>query len=408
MMLDALQARAKAFVTEVTDFPVLSTAATLWERFRQDRLGLTASSLTFTTVLALVPFVAVVLSVFTAFPAFAHLQGVLQQWLLDRLMPASIASPVMDYLSQFAGKASQLGAAGFAGLTVTAVSLVLTIDKTLNQIWRVSHKRPWGQRVLVYWAVLTLGPLVLGASVAISSYLVTASRGWLPELPGGVDLALAALQFLLMTGALTLLYRHVPHAPVRWAHAATGAVFVTVCLALARQALGWYLSRIPTYSIIYGTFATLPILLLWIYLGWLIVLLGAVIAAYLPSLLAGALRRGGGPGWDFQLAAEVLQALAQARTQGQGGLTLPDLARQLQVDPLQLAPVLETLHSLDWTGPLASQSEKRPPRHVLLVDPAGTPLAPLMDRLLLAPGHRLGPRWLAKPWPALTLADVVE
>ena len=399
--------RLQRLAEGVVDFPLYPTLLTLWQRLLQDRLGLTASSLTFTTVLALVPFFAVVLSVFTAFPAFAHLQGALQQWLIDSLIPPSIASNVTGYLTQFAGKASQLGAAGFAGLVVTAVSLLLTIDKTFNQIWRADHKRPLGQRVLVYWAALTLGPLVLAASLAITSYVVTASRGWLPHVPGGVNMALAALQFLLSTGALMALYRYVPNTPVRWRHAAVGALFVTVCLALARQALGWYLSRVPTYSVIYGTFATVPILLLWIYLGWLIVLWGAVIAAYLPSLLAGAVRRGGGPGWEFQLACEALQALAQTRGQAPYGLTLPVLTQRLKVDPLALRPVLDALQALGWTGQLASASDRVPACHVLLAEPADTPLAPLIDRLLLAPDAQAGARWRDKPWAALMLADVV-
>lgn len=407
MIAKRLRARLRRFSADVAGFPLRAAAATLGQRLLQDRLSLTAGSLTFTTVLALVPFFAVVLSVFTAFPAFAHLQDALQRWLLEALIPASIAANVMDYLTQFAGKASKLGAAGFAGLTVTAVSLLLTIDKTFNQIWRASHKRPLGQRVLVYWAALTLGPLVLAASLAITSYVVTASRGWLPHLPGGVDFALAALQFLLTTVGFMLLYRYVPNTPVRWGHAAVGAVFVTVCLDLAREALGWYLSHMPGYSAVYGAFATLPILLLWIYLGWLIVLFGAVLAAHLPSLLAGALRRGGGPGWDFQLACEALQALAQARQRSPRGLTLPQLARRLHVDPLQLRPVLDALQALDWTAPLASTSDNQPPRHVLLAEPAATPLAPLMDRLLLAPDERVGAPWRDKPWADLTLGDLL-
>ena len=202
MKLSGLPARAKTFVTDVTDFPVLPTAATLWERFQQDRLGLTASSLTFTTTLALVPFFAVVLSVFTAFPVFAQMREALEQWLASSVIPASIARNVLDYLTQFAGKASELGLVGFAVLTFTAVSLVLTIDQTLNQIWRVTVKRPLGQRVLVYWAALTLGPLVLGGSLAITSYVVSHSRGLIPVLPGGINLALDTLQAALETLAI--------------------------------------------------------------------------------------------------------------------------------------------------------------------------------------------------------------
>ena len=407
MIVSSLRGRLNQLVADVTAIPLWPTLTTLWERFQQDRLGLNASSLTYTTVLALVPFFAVVLSVFTAFPVFGQMQGALQQWLLTSLVPAGIAENVMGYLTQFAGKASQLGLLGLVGLTVTAVMLMLTIDTTLNQIWRAQRPRPLSQRILVYWAALTLGPLLLSASLAITSYVVTVSRGWLPDMPLGLDVGLAVLQFLLMTGGFTLLYRYVPHTPVRWRHAFIGAVFVTAGLGLGRWALGLYLGRIPTYSVIYGTFATVPILLLWIYVGWLIVLLGAVIAAYLPTLLSGAVRRGGGPGWEFQLAIEALRALAQSHADGAHGLTRPQLARALEVDGLQLAPVLNALEALDWIGELSTQRENQEPRLVLLADPAGTSLAPLVDRLLLAPTAIPGLAGQDKPWSALTLADVV-
>ncbi len=407
MNLTALRARLRDFVTGVTDFPVLPTAATLWERFQQDRLGLTASSLTFTTTLALVPFFAVVLSVFTAFPIFGRLQDALEQYLVASLIPKGIASNVMDYLTQFASQASQLGLAGFVGLAVTALSLMLTIDQTLNEIWRASQKRRLTQRILVYWAALTLGPLVMGASLAITSYLVTHSRGWLPDLPGGVDFALGVLQFALMAGGLALLYRFVPNTPVKWKHALAGGVFVALGLALARQVLSWYLASIPTYSMIYGTFATVPILLLWIYVSWLIVLFGAVIAAYLPSLLSGVARRGGGPGWDYLRATDELQALARVRRTRTRGLTLPQLARWLKVDTLQLSPVMAVLGSLDWVGQLATSAGNEEPRHVLLADPALTPLAPLMARLLLASDRKLDGAWRRKPLADLLLADIL-
>lgn len=397
----------RRLLARASDFPVGGTAAMLWQRLHEDRLGVTAGSLTFTTVLALVPFFAVVLSVFTAFPAFAQLEGALQQWLVESLIPASIARHVMDYLTQFAGKASRLGLVGFAGLTVTAVSLMLTIDKTLNQIWRVGRPRPLGQRILVYWAALTLGPLVMGASLAITSYIVTTSHGWLPDLPGGVDFALASLQFLLMTGGVTLLYRYVPHTPVRWSHALAGALLAVLFLTLGREALGWYLARVPTYSAIYGTFATVPILLLWIYLAWLVVLLGAVVAAYLPALLQRATRRAALPGWEFGLAAAILQALDRARRQSAGGLTRPLLARAVSAGPLQLEPVLEQLIDLGWVGELAVQRENVDPALVLLVDPQAVALAPLVDRLLLAPEAMPQRDWLDRSLQEALLADLL-
>ena len=407
MKFTALKARAQAFVTEVTDFPVLPTAATLWERFQQDRLGLTAAALTFTTMLALVPFFAVVLSVFTAFPLFGRFREALERWLIDSLIPYTIATNVLDYLTQFATKASQLGAVGVAVLVLTALSLVLTIDRTLNDIWRVTTARPLGRRILVYWAVLTLGPLVLGASLAITSYVLTVSRGWLPDIGDGVNLLLDTVQFLLMVLGLTLLYRFVPNTPVKWQHALAGGLFVNVCLALARWGLGLYLSNVQSYSLIYGAFATVPILLLWIHLSWLIVLFGAVIAAYLPSLLTGVARRGGGPGWEFQLAMEALQALTREQGGRARGLTLPQLAARLRVDTLQLSPVMGALRELDWVGQLDTLSENEEPRYVLLFRPEHQRLRPLIERLLLTPDKTLDGWWEHEMLHRLTVADLL-
>ena len=418
MNLSALRQRitdaAQACADSARQFPLFPTLAMLWTRFKQDRLGLCAGSLTFTATLALVPLFTVALSVFTAFPLFGRLRVALEKWLAGSLIPEGIASNVMGYLTQFSSKAGALGITGFAAFTFTAVSLVLTIDHTLNDIWRVPRRRPIGQRVLVYWAVLTLGPLALASSVAITSYVVTRSRGWAPGLahmPGGVNVALALLQFALMTGALTLLYRYVPNTPVRWRHAGAGGLLACLGLTLARQGLGWYLGRIPTYSVIYGAFATLPILLLWIYLSWLAVLFGAVIAAYLPSLLNGmardALRLGGTPGWDFQMALEIVQQLARSRGGGVHGLTTDDLAAALRTDTLHLNAALDALQALDWVGQLATRTGNEPPRHALIADPAATPLAPLVERLLLPSAPELA-AWRERAGVrAWRLADVL-
>lgn len=142
--------RLRGWLHEVAQVPWLEAIRTLSERFREDRLGLTASSLTFTTTIALVPFITVALAVFTAFPMFAKFQDVLQRWLIESLVPDNISRQVLGYLNQFAGKASKLGVAGLAVLLGTALALAFTIDRTLNSIWRVRKSRPFAQRVLFY------------------------------------------------------------------------------------------------------------------------------------------------------------------------------------------------------------------------------------------------------------------
>ena len=321
-------------------FPWRNTLHTLKVRFDEDQLGLTASSLTFTTLLALVPFFTVLLSVFTAFPTFSRLQATLQRWLVDSLIPPEISEQVMDYLLQFASKASQLGIVGLAFLLLTLVSLILTMDKTLNHIWRVQRMRPLGQRLLIYWGVITFGPLLMGLSIATTSYVLSASRGVVAVLPEGVQIAFNSLEFLLLSVAMAALYHFVPNTPVKWRYAWMGGLFVAAGMALAKTVLGLYLSTVPTYSVIYGTFATLPILLIWIYTCWVIFLLGAVVAAYLPSVLAGTSRNLRQPGWKLELALETIATLEPLRMQDQRGLPAMTLARCLHVDRLQLEPAL--------------------------------------------------------------------
>jgi len=385
-------------------WPWFDTLRTLRQRFREDRLGLTASSLTFTTLIGLVPLVTVMLALFTAFPIFGRFQIALQQYFLQSLVPDTIAKPVMLALTQFAGKASRLGSLGLVLLGVTALALVFTIDRSLNAIWRVPKARPLAQRVLVYWAALTLGPLLLGASLSLTSYAISASRGVVNELPGGLSFVLGSIELALLAGGFAALFRFVPNTEVRWDHAWAGGIFVAISFELAKKALAWYVALVPTYSVVYGAFATLPILLLWIYLGWVIVLLGAVITAYAPSLGMRVTRLADRPGERFVLALQLLRQLAAAQSSGAQGLSTHALSATLHVDPLQVAPVLEALHGLDWCGRLDEPGE---PRWVLLTLPASTPAAPLIDALLLADREATAAFRHASGLGRLTLAELL-
>ena len=398
---------ARQLLTDLTRFPWRSAAATLGQRFREDRLGLTASSLTFTTTMALVPFFTVALAVFTAFPMFGKLQGALQAWLVQSLVPDAIARQVLGYLTQFAGKASRLGAVGLGVLFVTALALVLTIDRTLNSIWRVKRPRPLGQRVLIYWAVMTLAPLLLGASLSISSYVISASRGLVSSMPGTVQVLLDVVEFFLLTAGLAALYRYVPNTPVRRSHAWAGALFAAVGIEVARRLLAWYIGKMPTYSMVYGTFATVPILLVWIYVAWVIVLQGAVIAAYLPSLMAGTRRRSAAHGWQFQLALEVLRELHRARASARRGLSALQLVPVLEVEALELEPVLETLVALDWIGRVNEVDDAEDTRYILLADPQSTALEPLMRHLLLPHSEATAKLWKSGQLSSVYLKDVI-
>lgn len=383
-----LPARASDLLETLRDWPWTDTLATLARRFREDRLGLTAGSLTFTTLIALVPLFTLTLAIFSAFPRFGTFRDALEAYFLQMLVPASIARPVLAALSDFADKARGIGGAGAAVLAATALSTMLTIDRSLNAIWRVRRARPIAQRVLVYWAALTLGPLVIGVGLSATSYALKLSRGAAGALPDWISSLLAAAEFGFMALGVAALFHYVPHTWVRWRHALAGGVFVAAGFEAAKAALAWYLAKVPTLSVVYGAFATLPILLLWIYLGWVIVLLGAVIAAYAPSLQMRVARRPAAPGHRFELALALLRELAAARGSAQRGLGLEQLALALRTDPLQIEPVVERLMAIDWVARL---DEGGGARHVLLVDPASTSAAPLVDALLLPAGPLTAP-----------------
>ena len=381
MLLSRLPYKIMRLLTQIRRSPWHTTALVMLARFREDRLGLTAGSLTFTTITSLVPLATVALALFSVFPLFAQVEGDLQRWMVQSLFPAIIAQNVSTYLAQFTSKAAQLGWASLIFLIFTAVALMLTVDTTLNKIWRVKCKRSLSQRILVYWGGLTLGPLVLAASLSLSSYALTQS-----DLFQSLSTSLANfLQFCLITATATGMYRLVPNTLVRWTHALAGGLFVAVGVDLARRALSIYFAAIPGISTIYGAFATLPILLLWIYILWLIVLFGAVIAAYLPSILGGVARDSTQPSWPLQSALEIVQSLNDNKATSKG-LSLELLARKLGASTLQIEPIVEMLQSLDWIALLDEDPDTNEdgPRWVLLIDPETTVAAPLL-RLTVLP-----------------------
>jgi len=386
-------------------FPWRLALTGLRQRFRDDRLGQTAGALTFTTTIALVPLLTVALAVLTAFPLFGQFQTVLQRWLVESLIPDSIARQVLGYLTQFTSKASRLGSLGFIALVISAVALVFTIDRTLNAIWRVRQARPWGQRVLIYWAALTLGPLALATSLfMLTTALTWTGQGWGPG-QAWLRFMLDVLEFGLTALGIGALYKYVPHTHVQARHAWWGGVVAALVLEVARWVLAQYLAKVGTFAAVYGAFATVPILLVWIYTTWVIVLVGAVAVASLPTWLSGAVRDNSAPGWMFQLALEIIRQLVQQRSAAPHGMVVMDLTHRLQTDPRDVESVLATLVEWDWVGRLQPSDATQAPRYVWLADAAQLPLAPLMARYLLADVPANQALW--SRWQGLRLADAL-
>jgi membrane protein len=392
--------RAREALLALRGWPWLDTYRTLRERFREDRLGLTAGSLTFTTLIALVPLLTVMLAVFTAFPMFSSFQGALEQYFLQSLVPEGIARPVLRSLNQFAAKARGMGSLGLVLLLATALALMLTIDRTLNAIWRVRKPRPIGQRVLVYWAALTLGPLVLGVSLSGTSYAISASKGLVGAMPGSVEFVFELLQFVLIAAGTAGLFHVVPNTFVRWRHAWAGAMFVAVGIEGAKVVLAWYVAAVPNFSAVYGAFATVPIMLLWIYLVWVVVLLGAVVAAYAPSLQMGLKRPDTVAGLRFELALAILRRLRAACDGTSRGLPL----QQLSIDPLSLEEVAVRLTALDLVARLDEEGAQR---LVLIGEPEHIAATPLLDALLVRPSAVTQPFRSVAGVEAMTLQQLL-
>ncbi|MFZ6849410.1 YihY family inner membrane protein [Undibacterium sp. RuRC25W] len=283
------------------------------QRLREGRLTQVAGSLTFTTVLALVPILTVALAIFTAFPLFNTFRTSLDAYFVQNLMPKGIANTILGYLTQFATKATRLSAVSGVALMMTAVATMATIDRAFNEIWQVKRSRPFVQRLLVYWAIVTLGPFLIGVSISITSYLFTATSGVVGAVPfiGGVFYTLISVGFT--TCAYTLLYLAVPNRAVDWHDAAWGGVFAGCAFEVAKRGFAIFVTHFPTYTIVYGALAAVPIFLIWIYLSWLITLIGAVIAAALPIVKFERWWHVPTPGSAFEDAMRLLQVLALAR-----------------------------------------------------------------------------------------------
>ena len=313
-------------------------------RFFQHNCTEIAGSLTFTTLLSLVPLFAIALSFVAAFPAFAELSDQIKEFILTTMVPEAANKVISVYMQQFADNAIKLTSIGTAFLGVTALALMLTIDNALNSIWRVSRLRPLLHRLLIYWAVLTIGPLLIGASISLTSWLISVSMGFTHDIPG-IDVALLRLGPLLLTSiAFSIPYIIVPNRPVSWLHAVIGGVSAAIGFEVMKQGFALYITQFPTYQAVYGAFAMVPIFLLWVYLSWLMVLLGAVIAASLSSWRFREWQRGPVPlGRQFVDALRLLQVLGEALRKGKVE-TYSSLRQKLNLSAEEIEPLLELMN----------------------------------------------------------------
>ncbi|MGE5337287.1 MAG: YihY family inner membrane protein [Gemmatimonadota bacterium] len=351
------------------------------------RLAQVAGGLTFTTVLSLVPLLAVALSLFTAFPLFAEFRVSLEKDLLRGLLPEQYAPLILRYLNDFASKAGRLTAFGLIFLVFTALSMILTVDRIFNDIWRVQRRRPLVQRVLLYWSLLTLGPIVIGASLSATSYVMSMSAGWTTQLPAALRAVLELTPFVLGVSAVAATYVVVPNRKVMWRDAAVGALVAAVMGELMRDGFAWYI-KAGTVANIYGAFAVLPLFLMWVYLSWLVILFGAAIAATAPMLRATRFADEVRAGNSFITAVALLRALHDARSRGDndGRIPLATLARAVRTAPDEAERLLMALEELGYVSRLGGTQAGA---WLLTGDPARLNLVAAFRRFAVDPANSL-------------------
>lgn len=252
-----------------------------WQRFNQNKLTQAAGYLTYSTMLAIVPLIMVVFSIFSAFPVFNEVTGALKEFIFTNFAP-SASDMVGQYIDEFVNNSKKMSAVGIISLIVVALMLINSIDRTLNSIWHDTETRPIFTSFAIYWLILTLGPLLVGVSIAASAYVKTMFES-ASNFSFGLKL-LSFVPFLSTWFIFTLIYMVVPNKKVSIKHSAAGALIAAVFFTLGKQAFTWYIVTFPSYQLIYGAMATLPIMLLWIQLSWTVVLLGAQLAAVLAEV----------------------------------------------------------------------------------------------------------------------------
>ncbi|KXJ60039.1 MAG: hypothetical protein AXW14_04665 [Alteromonas sp. Nap_26] len=243
-------------------------------RCKEDNIAVSAGHLAYVTLLSLVPFIMVTFTIMSAFPAFASVRSKLEHFVFSNFVPTA-SDVVHKYMTDFVGNASQMSAIGILSLLLVALMLISNVDKTLNRIWRTQSNRPVVYTFAIYWMVITLGPMLIGSSVVVSSYLTGLAAFTEEYTPGLGTFLLSLVPSGAALLAFAILYMVVPNRRVYARHALAGAVVATVAFEISKSGFALYVTNFPSYELIYGALAVVPILFLWVYLAWIIVLFGA-------------------------------------------------------------------------------------------------------------------------------------
>ena len=309
----------------------------LWRRFYEDDLTGSASSLTYTTLLSLVPLMSVLVTMFSAMPVFENVSQQVQDFIFQNFVPTS-GHTIQEYLNGFVEKARGLTVGMSLAVFVTSIMMMMTIEKALNRIWDTQPSRNFLHKVLIYWAVLTMGPLLVGGGLVMSSYLFNTA-------PGLRDIKvylLKILPVLASASAFFFMYLIIPNRKVRWRSALIGALIAAILFEMAKRGFAWYVVTFPSYQKVYGALATIPLFLVWVYVSWVIVLLGGVIAATLESTRWRYQTARFRKNQRFLLVLDILHRLWQASRRGET-VSMAEMSEKRASIPDD-----ELSHALDW------------------------------------------------------------
>jgi membrane protein len=280
------------------------------EFFRQ-KCTARASSLSLTSLLAVVPMIVVLVTVLSMIPSFTKLEGKVQDFIFHNFVP-STGNSIGGYIEQITSSRVGLPVMAVVFLFVVSVMMMMSLESALNDIWKTNQKRSIGAAFLLYWGCLTLGPVLLGTGLIVSSYI--ASLHWVSDISlNGPARLLSALPFIFNLCAFTFVYKVIPYAKVNLFHAFLGALFATVVFELAKMIFTLYVTNVPTYEIVYGALAVIPLFIIWVFVSWQIFLLGAIVV---NGLYLSQAKRDTYKVNDFMLAIKVIHHLTEAQKTG--------------------------------------------------------------------------------------------
>ena len=251
-------------------------------RMNSEQVHVTAGYLSYVTLMSLVPLMVVMLSVMTAFPIFSDIKDMIEGFVYHNFLPAT-GDVVREYITGFVANASKMSAIAITFLFLFALMLISAIDKSLNKLWRIDKKRKIVTSFSMYWMVLTLGPVLVGSSIAVTSYIVSLMSLGDYDIFGAANILLRLLPIIASIFAFFILYIVVPNKDVSFKFALSGALLAGVLFEIAKKGFAFYVTQLPSYQAIYGALAGIPILFLWVYLSWLVVLFGALFTVCLED-----------------------------------------------------------------------------------------------------------------------------